>query len=175
MLVPPGFSTELLCHRIEQSLQVGPLEVNREAILRTSTNLDTQQVLYTDSNGYQMQQRYYRNAVKNNIAQVCLVVLVGIAWLLLAMAGSLYHNLRFPCSLQNYHPMVQTAFIQDHHSRLVVLSDQAHGVSSQGNGQVEVGHHMGTLRLSRDKGLSDSSVPSCRSCCTAACGSTVTG
>lgn len=36
--------------------------------------------------------------------------------------------------------MVQEAFIQDDQSRLVVLSDQAHGVSSQNNGQMEVGH-----------------------------------
>ena len=35
--------------------------------------------------------------------------------------------------------MVQSAFIQDRRSRLVLLSDQAHGVSSQRNGQVEVG------------------------------------
>ena len=35
--------------------------------------------------------------------------------------------------------MTQSAFIQDRQSRLVLLSEQAHGVSSQGSGQVEVG------------------------------------
>lgn len=45
-----------------------------------------------------------------------------------------------PClCLQNYYPMVQSAYIEDDRSRLVLLSEQAHGVSSQGEGQVEVG------------------------------------
>ena len=35
--------------------------------------------------------------------------------------------------------MTQSAFIQDRQSRLVRLSEQAHGVSSQGSGQMEVG------------------------------------
>lgn len=34
--------------------------------------------------------------------------------------------------------MVQSAFIEDDKSRLVLLAERAHGVSSQGNGQVEV-------------------------------------
>lgn len=40
--------------------------------------------------------------------------------------------------LQNYYPMVQSAFIEDDKSRLVLLAEQAHGVSSQEKGQVEV-------------------------------------
>lgn len=40
--------------------------------------------------------------------------------------------------LQNYYPMVQSAFIEDDKSRLVLLAERAHGVSSQENGQVEV-------------------------------------
>lgn len=34
--------------------------------------------------------------------------------------------------------MVQTAYIEDDTTRLVLLAERAHGVSSQGNGQVEV-------------------------------------
>ncbi|XP_010852848.1 PREDICTED: epididymis-specific alpha-mannosidase-like [Bison bison bison] len=107
---PQGSDGELLCHHIEQEYRVGPLELNREAILRTSTKLNTGRVLYSDNNGYQMQRRPYRNYKNNTIAR-------------------------------NYYPMVQSAFIQDRRSRLVLLSDQAHGVSSQRNGQVEVMLH----------------------------------
>ncbi|KAM9742472.1 epididymis-specific alpha-mannosidase-like [Dama dama] len=107
---PQSSDGELLCHRIEQEYRVGPLELSREAILRTSTNLNTGRVLYSDNNGYQMQRRPYRK-YKNNT------------------------------NARNYYPMVQSAFIQDRRSRLVLLSKQAHGVSSQGNGQVEVMLH----------------------------------
>lgn len=34
--------------------------------------------------------------------------------------------------------MVQSAYIEDDTTRLVLLAERAHGVSSQGNGQVEV-------------------------------------
>ncbi|KAI4542711.1 hypothetical protein MG293_006837 [Ovis ammon polii] len=107
---PQGSDGELLCHRIEQEYRVGPLELNREAILRTSTKLNTGRVLYSDNNGYQVQRRPYRDYKSNTIAR-------------------------------NYYPMVQSAFIQSRRSRLVLLSEQAHGVSSQGNGQVEVMLH----------------------------------
>lgn len=50
----------------------------------------------------------------------------------------------WPCLCpQNYYPMVQSAYIEDSTTRLVLLSEQAHGVSSQGDGEVEVG---GALR-----------------------------
>lgn len=39
---------------------------------------------------------------------------------------------------QNYYPMVQTAYIEDNATRLTLLAERAHGVSSQGNGQMEV-------------------------------------
>ncbi|XP_070314084.1 epididymis-specific alpha-mannosidase-like [Odocoileus virginianus] len=129
---PQSSDGELLCHRIEQEYRVGPLELNREAILRTSTDLNTGRVLYSDNNGYQMQRRPYRNYTNNIIAQ-------------------------------NYYPMVQSAFIQDRRSRLVLLSEQAHGVSSQGNGQVEVMLHRRLWNndkwaLDNDLTLNDSSV-----------------
>lgn len=51
---------------------MGPLELNREAILRTSSDLNSQQILYSDNNGYQMQQRLYKAFKSNSIARVCL-------------------------------------------------------------------------------------------------------
>lgn len=68
--VPPGPNQELLCHRIEQQYQVGPLEVNREAILRTSSDINNQKLIYSDNNGYQMQRRHYQAFVNNIIARV---------------------------------------------------------------------------------------------------------
>uniref|UniRef100_A0A4W2HWW4 Alpha-mannosidase n=1 Tax=Bos indicus x Bos taurus TaxID=30522 RepID=A0A4W2HWW4_BOBOX len=123
---PPGADGELLCHRIEQEYRVGPLELNREAIWRTSTNLNTARVLYSDNNGYQMQRRAYKHH-ENNIAR-------------------------------NYYPMTQSAFIQDRQSRLVLLSEQAHGVSSQGSGQMEVMLHRRLWALSVNVTLNDTSV-----------------
>ncbi|KAM9661040.1 epididymis-specific alpha-mannosidase isoform 5-T5 [Morphnus guianensis] len=108
--VPEGYDGKLLCHRIEQEYSVGPLELNREAVLRTSTNLNTRQLLYTDSNGYQIQKRAFKAYMNNTVAR-------------------------------NYYPMVQTAYIEDDTTRLMLLAERAHGVSSQGNGQVEVMLH----------------------------------
>uniref|UniRef100_A0A8C4WHP7 Alpha-mannosidase n=1 Tax=Gopherus evgoodei TaxID=1825980 RepID=A0A8C4WHP7_9SAUR len=108
--VPGGYDDKLLCHRIEQEYRVGPLELNREAIFRTSTNLNTKQTLHTDNNGYQMQKRPYKVFVNNSVAR-------------------------------NYYPMVQTAYIEDDRMRLILLAERSHGVSSQGNGQVEVMLH----------------------------------
>ncbi|XP_051020798.1 epididymis-specific alpha-mannosidase [Acomys russatus] len=108
--VHPSPDGELLCQRIEQQYQVGPLDLNREAILRTSSDLNNQKVLYSDNNGYQMQQRPYKAFKSNTIAR-------------------------------NYYPMVQSAFMEDDKSQLVLLAERAHGVSSQENGQVEVMLH----------------------------------
>ena len=68
--VPVSRGGELLCRRIEQEYRVGPLELNCEAILRTSTSLQNQQTLYSDSNGYQMQRRLFREYASNSIARV---------------------------------------------------------------------------------------------------------
>ncbi|KFP79960.1 Epididymis-specific alpha-mannosidase, partial [Acanthisitta chloris] len=130
--VPEGYDGKLLCHRIEQQYSVGPLEFNREAVLRTSTNLNTKQVLYTDNNGYQMQKRPFKAYVNNTVAR-------------------------------NYYPMVQTAYIEDDTTRLMLLAERAHGVSSQGNGQVEVMLHRRLWNnlqwnLDNDLTLNDSSV-----------------
>ncbi|XP_015480836.1 epididymis-specific alpha-mannosidase [Parus major] len=130
--VPEGYDGKMLCHRIEQEYSVGPLELNREAILRTSTNLNTRQLLYTDNNGYQMQKRPFKAYVNNTVAR-------------------------------NYYPMVQTAYIEDDTTRLMLLAERAHGVSSQGNGQVEVMLHRRLWNnlqwdLSNNLTLNDSSV-----------------
>uniref|UniRef100_A0A4W2HU61 Glycoside hydrolase family 38 central domain-containing protein n=1 Tax=Bos indicus x Bos taurus TaxID=30522 RepID=A0A4W2HU61_BOBOX len=129
---PPGADGELLCHRIEQEYRVGPLELNHEAIWRTSTHLNTAQVLYSDNNGYQMQRRAYKQYMVNTITR-------------------------------NYYPMTQSAFIQDRQSRLVLLSEQVHGVSSQGSGQMEDFFHRQLLikqqwALSVNVTLNDTSV-----------------
>lgn len=70
--VHPSLGGELLCQRIEQQYRVGPLDLNREAILRTSSDLNSQQVLYSDNNGYQMQRRPYKAFKSNPIPRVCL-------------------------------------------------------------------------------------------------------
>uniref|UniRef100_A0A8B9XM24 Alpha-mannosidase n=1 Tax=Bos mutus grunniens TaxID=30521 RepID=A0A8B9XM24_BOSMU len=123
---PPGADGELLCHRIEQEYRVGPLELNHEAIWRTSTHLNTTQVLYSDNNGYQMQRRAYKQYMVNTLTRV--------------------------------HPVVPLGT-----SRLVLLSEQVHGVSSQGNGQMEDFFHRQLLikqqwALSVNVTLNDTSV-----------------
>ena len=63
---------------------MGPLELNREAILRTSTNLDTGRALYSDNNGYQMQRRAYKHH-ENNTARVRPVVTGSTETVLMAL------------------------------------------------------------------------------------------
>uniref|UniRef100_A0A7N8X3H4 Alpha-mannosidase n=1 Tax=Mastacembelus armatus TaxID=205130 RepID=A0A7N8X3H4_9TELE len=108
--VPECFGTKVQCHRLEQTYSLGPLRLNTEVILRTSSSLKNNRTLYTDDNGYQMMKRPYRNFTSNTFAR-------------------------------NYFPMVRAAYIEDDLSRLVLVSDRAHGVSSQANGQVEVMLH----------------------------------
>lgn len=64
--------------------------------------------------------------------------MLGI-WQSVCSSGLVFscNNAQFSC-LQNYFPMVRTAYIEDDISRLVLLSDRAHGVSSQAVGQLEV-------------------------------------
>lgn len=49
---------------------MGPLELNHEVVLRTSTSLNTGLVLYSDNNGYQMQRRTYRHDRNNSVSLV---------------------------------------------------------------------------------------------------------
>ncbi|KAK2863076.1 hypothetical protein Q5P01_002609 [Channa striata] len=108
--VPKCFGRQLNCLRLEQTYSLGPLQLNTEVVLRTSSSLKNHRTLYTDDNGYQMMKRPYRKFTNNTLAR-------------------------------NYFPMVRAAYIEDDVSRLVMVSDRAHGVSSQADGQLEVMLH----------------------------------
>ncbi|XP_069600907.1 epididymis-specific alpha-mannosidase [Ranitomeya imitator] len=108
--VPDGYDNTLACRPIEQQYRVGPLERNREAIIRTQTNLQTNKRIYTDDNAFQMQAREFKIYDSNTVAR-------------------------------NYYPMVRTAYIEDEKTRLVLLAERSHGVSSQDNGQMEIMLH----------------------------------
>lgn len=108
--VPGGYDKTLACRPIEQQYSVGPLELNREAIIRMQTSLQTNKRIYTDDNAYQMQAREFKIYNSNTVAR-------------------------------NFYPMVRTAYIEDEKTRLVLLAERSHGVSSQDNGQVEIMLH----------------------------------
>nr|XP_055053226.1 epididymis-specific alpha-mannosidase isoform X1 [Misgurnus anguillicaudatus] len=67
--VPVGFQDRLPCHRLEQSYKVGPIEMNREAVFRTSTSLQNNRTLFTDNNGYQMMRRTHKDFANNTVAR----------------------------------------------------------------------------------------------------------
>ncbi|KAM9330351.1 epididymis-specific alpha-mannosidase [Gastrophryne carolinensis] len=67
--VPDGYDKSLVCHHIEQQYRVGPLQLNREAIIRTQTSLHTKKQIYTDNNGFQMQMRDFKNYSSNTVAR----------------------------------------------------------------------------------------------------------
>ncbi|KAM4537434.1 epididymis-specific alpha-mannosidase [Odontesthes bonariensis] len=130
--VPERVGSGPACHRLEQAYSLGPLHLNTEVVLRTSTGLRNNRTLYSDDNGYQMMKRAYKKFANNTVAR-------------------------------NYFPMVRAAHIEDDLSRLVLLSDRAHGVSSQANGQLEVMLHRRlwnnlTWNLGYNLTLNDSSV-----------------
>ncbi|XP_051894984.1 epididymis-specific alpha-mannosidase isoform X2 [Pristis pectinata] len=108
--IPKGYDGSLLCRRIEQEYIVGPLDLNREAILRMTTDLKTDRIIFTDSNGYQMMKRQYKDHTNNTLAR-------------------------------NYYPLVRTAYIEEKDTRLIILSERAHGISSQFDGHVEMMLH----------------------------------
>lgn len=66
---PDGYDKSLLCQHIEQQYRVGPLELNREAVIRTQTNLRTNKRIFTDNNGYQMQIRDFKTYDNNTVAR----------------------------------------------------------------------------------------------------------
>ncbi|CAL8241601.1 unnamed protein product [Merluccius merluccius] len=108
--VPQSFAGGPPCHTLEQRYSLGPLQLNTEVVLRTTTDLQTDRTIFTDANGYQMMKREHRDIPDNTVAR-------------------------------NFYPMVRAAYIQDDRSRLVLLSERAHGVSSQASGQLEVMLH----------------------------------
>lgn len=135
--VPVGFKDKLLCQRLDQSYVVGPLLVNREAVLRTITSLSNNRTIYTDDNGYQMMKREYKKYINNTLSRVrtkdtCITLL---KW---SCKIYFYLDLSVCVYVQNYYPMVRGAYIEDDDSRLVLLSERAHGVASLSQGQIEV-------------------------------------
>ncbi|XP_022619926.1 epididymis-specific alpha-mannosidase [Seriola dumerili] len=67
--VPECFGTRLRCHRLEQTYSLGPLHLNTEVVLRTSSALKNNRTLYTDDNGYQMMKRPHRKFTNNTLAR----------------------------------------------------------------------------------------------------------
>lgn len=72
--VPECFGSSLRCHRLEQTYSLGPLRLNTEVVLRTSSSLKNNRTLYTDDNGYQMMKRTYRKFTNNTLARVRLLI-----------------------------------------------------------------------------------------------------
>ena len=68
--VPECFGSGLPCHRLEQAYSLGPLHLNTEVVLRTSTALKNNRTLYSDDNGYQMMKRAYKEFANNTLARV---------------------------------------------------------------------------------------------------------
>uniref|UniRef100_A0A3B3ZZS1 Glycosyl hydrolases family 38 C-terminal domain-containing protein n=1 Tax=Periophthalmus magnuspinnatus TaxID=409849 RepID=A0A3B3ZZS1_9GOBI len=68
--VPECYKSKVQCHRLEQTYSVGPLQMNTEVVLRTTSSLGNNKTLYTDDNGYQMLKRTYREFVNNTLARV---------------------------------------------------------------------------------------------------------
>uniref|UniRef100_A0A3B4DSU0 Alpha-mannosidase n=1 Tax=Pygocentrus nattereri TaxID=42514 RepID=A0A3B4DSU0_PYGNA len=67
--VPVGFKDRILCQRLDQSYGMGPLVVNKEAVLRTTTSLSNNRTIYTDNNGYQMLKREYKQYINNSVSR----------------------------------------------------------------------------------------------------------
>uniref|UniRef100_A0A1A8QSZ3 Alpha-mannosidase n=2 Tax=Nothobranchius rachovii TaxID=451742 RepID=A0A1A8QSZ3_9TELE len=67
--VPECSGTVLQCYRLEQSYSLGPLHINTEVVLRTSSSLKNNRTLYSDDNGYQMMKRTYKKFPNNTLAR----------------------------------------------------------------------------------------------------------
>lgn len=133
-----GFKDKLLCQRLDQSYVVGPLLVNREAVLKTATSLSNNRTIYTDDNGYQMMKREYKKYISNTLSRVRTRRIPVLSF---RVNCAKYVTFLFSCVfvyVQNYYPMVRGAYIEDDDSRLVLLSERAHGVASLSQGQIEV-------------------------------------
>eukprot|EP01097_Dermamoeba_algensis_P006499 TRINITY_DN4068_c0_g1_i3.p1 TRINITY_DN4068_c0_g1~~TRINITY_DN4068_c0_g1_i3.p1 ORF type:complete len:474 (-),score=132.78 TRINITY_DN4068_c0_g1_i3:50-1471(-) len=115
---------------VEVESNVGPIDINdnqgKEVITRFSTNLATQQLFYTDSNGleYLQRKRNYRPTWNLTVTQ--------------PIAG-------------NYYPVNSFAFIKDQSTNLQfsVITDRSQGGSSINDGEIEL---MVNRRLLRDDG-----------------------
>uniref|UniRef100_A0A8B9LIL1 Alpha-mannosidase n=1 Tax=Astyanax mexicanus TaxID=7994 RepID=A0A8B9LIL1_ASTMX len=109
--VPVGFKDKLLCQRLDQSYALGPLVVNREAVLRTTTSLSNKKTLYTDNNGYQMLKREHKQYINNTVSR------------------------------NYYPMVRQAFIEDEDSCRLSLLSERAHGVASLAEGEIEVMLH----------------------------------
>eukprot|EP01132_Coremiostelium_polycephalum_P008521 gene8521-10475_t len=106
---------------------IGPIDISdgigKEVISRYTTNLDTQNTWYTDSNGMEMQKRVlnYRPSWNFTVVQ--------------------------PTS-GNYVPVNNIAYIQDTkaQSQFTVITDRSRGCASLDNGQIEFMLHRRTLQ-----------------------------
>lgn len=68
--VPECYGSRVRCHRLEQTYSLGPLRLNAEVVLRSSTSLRSNRTVFTDDNGYQMMERKHRAFVNNTVARV---------------------------------------------------------------------------------------------------------
>lgn len=68
--VPECYGTRVRCHRLEQTYSLGPLHINTEVVLRSSTSLKNNRTVFTDDNGYQMMERTHRTFINNTVARV---------------------------------------------------------------------------------------------------------
>lgn len=68
--VPECYGTRVKCHRLEQTYSLGPLRINTEVVLRSSTSLKNNRTVFTDDNGYQMMERTHRTFINNTVARV---------------------------------------------------------------------------------------------------------
>lgn len=75
--VPECYGSRVRCHRLEQTYSLGPLRLNTEVVLRSSTSLRSNRTVFTDDNGYQMMERKHRAFANNTVARVRRAVLWG--------------------------------------------------------------------------------------------------
>ncbi|XP_033226250.1 lysosomal alpha-mannosidase-like [Belonocnema kinseyi] len=109
-------------NRIEFNWLVGPInttgDVGREVVTRYTTNLKSEEIFYTDSNGRQMIKR------KRNFRPT---------W------NQTFHE---PIS-SNYYPITTKVYLQDSksESKMTVLTDRSEGVTSLKDGELELMLH----------------------------------
>eukprot|EP01114_Cavostelium_apophysatum_P015022 TRINITY_DN4014_c0_g1_i1.p1 TRINITY_DN4014_c0_g1~~TRINITY_DN4014_c0_g1_i1.p1 ORF type:complete len:832 (+),score=225.18 TRINITY_DN4014_c0_g1_i1:499-2994(+) len=109
---------EITDRKIEIYHEIGPIDNGMELITQFNTNLNNAKSIFTADNGLEVQNRTFNSTSTQPIAG-------------------------------NYFPMVSSAYIQDQSAnlQLSLVSDSAHGCSSQSNGGIEVMLHR---RLTND-------------------------
>ncbi|KAK8799679.1 hypothetical protein WA158_006227 [Blastocystis sp. Blastoise] len=94
---------------IEVNTEMNGVDDGREVVLQLNTNLKNEKTIYADTNGMEQQKRVFNTEFTQPIAG-------------------------------NFYPVVSRAYIEDEKedSRLTVLVDRAHGISSLENGRIEI-------------------------------------